>query len=366
MKRGNDDSKNKQHAIELGMLPLSVLMLPDRDDRRKEIEKRWLLDGDPTFASKALASQAPLSQLEDLLVCVFFLITMGGPLMMIFLFHVLLFLGTWSQVAVYLTTVVLLCFHPLPTSKSFAQREYVVKFSQVLYKYFSYRFVWSGDSWEKARDGPCWIGAAPPHGALPIANVLCMPAINCATREFVGAPASVVAYTPFLRYLLLFGYCPVNASSLTRACQDDKCVGIVPDGIAGIFKNNERDEVVKLKHRKGLAKLAIKQGLSIVPAYSHGNTDAFHVWYDKWGVLETLSRKLRVSLFIPYGRFGLPIPFRCNVTMAFSAPITPVQANEPTQQEIDKLHDQVLNRITECFDGYKDCLGYGAKRIVFV
>jgi hypothetical protein len=42
----------------------------------------------------------------------------------------------------------------------------------------------------------------------------------------------------------------------------------VPDGIAGIFQQNEDDEVVFLKNRKGLAKLCLKHGIPLVPAYS--------------------------------------------------------------------------------------------------
>eukprot|EP00462_Mataza_sp_D1_P016850 CAMPEP_0175167606 /NCGR_PEP_ID=MMETSP0087-20121206/28444_1 /TAXON_ID=136419 /ORGANISM="Unknown Unknown, Strain D1" /LENGTH=153 /DNA_ID=CAMNT_0016457531 /DNA_START=501 /DNA_END=962 /DNA_ORIENTATION=- len=153
---------------------------------------------------------------------------------------------------------------------------------------------------------------------------------------------------------------------MTKACLSGNCVGIVPDGIAGIFTDSNQEEEVKLLHRKGLAKLCLKHGLTVVPAYSHGNTDAFHTWYDKWGIMEWLSRKFRVSLFIPYGRWGLPIPFRCNITMAYADPITPARKPNPTQEEIDALHQQILEGMRHCFDSYKAALGHGHKKLVFV
>ena len=74
-------------------------------------------------------------------------------------------------------------------------------------------------------------------------------------------------------------------------------------------------QVVKLKTRKGLAKLALKTGTPIVPAYSVGNTAAYTAVFDRWGVLEALSRKAQASIFLYWGRFGLPIPRRANVTI---------------------------------------------------
>ena len=64
-------------------------------------------------------------------------------------------------------------------------------FTLSLYKYFSYRFVWSGDAKEQCEKVPAWIGAGPPHGVLPFANVLSIPAINTFSfRHFVGVSSS--------------------------------------------------------------------------------------------------------------------------------------------------------------------------------
>lgn len=82
---------------------------------------------------------------------------------------------------------------------------------------------------------------------------------------------------------------------------------------------------------EGLAKLMLRSGVSLLPAYSIGNTSAFRCYYDSFGVMEAASRWFRVSLFIPYGRWGLPIPFRANITMLFGKPIKVEPVAEPTQ-----------------------------------
>ena len=93
-----------------------------------------------------------------------------------------------------------------------------------------------------------------------------------------------------------------------------QCVGLVPDGIAGIFRCTRTAETVYLKERKGLAKLSLQTGTPLVAAYSFGNTDCFTCLYDSWGVMERLSRKAQASIFLFYGRFGLMIPRRVNIS----------------------------------------------------
>lgn len=264
----------------------------------------------------------------------------------------------------WLVLFLALAYHPLP-SCSVALRE--SWFAVALYKYFSYRFVWSNDDDAVSQASPAWYGAGPPHGVLPLANLLSIPGINSfCFRPFVGAPASVVFHTPFLRYMTLFGAVDVGGKSMAKAAAAGTCVGIVPDGIAGIFKTKEADEVVYLRSRKGLAKLALRTGVPILPAYSVGNTAVFGAWFDPFGVMEALSRKAQASMFIYWGRFGLPLPRRVNITMLFGRPIPVQQVAEPTAAQIDALHEEYLNAIETLFNTHKAALGWGHKTIRFV
>ena len=277
----------------------------------------------------------------------------------------------------YVVATAVLALHPMPKTEH--PDDYCVKavreswFAVALYKYFSYRFAWFGGNFDACTHAGqrSWIGAGPPHGVLPIANLLSMPACNTvAGRGFVGAAASVVKHTPWLRYMCVFGIIDVSGRAMAKACEDDTLdVGMVPDGIAGIFQQNEADEVVYLKHRKGLAKLCLKRGIDIVPAYSLGNTAAYDCWFDKrTGVLEALSRKSQTSLFLYWGRFWLPIPRRTNITMLFGAPIKveKMDAEKITQADIDAVHSKLLGAIELLFDEHKSALGWGHRKIRFI
>lgn len=357
------------HCLQMFNVSVSTLSRGDRASRRERLkaDPTVFVHGSPSFEPGALTAQAPMLWWEEGLVMLFFAMVMGGPFVLLGALLVCAVFGSWAQLFVCAAIVVLLAFHPLPQAPDFSQRVWVAWFTRLVYCYFSYRYVWSGDAWEENLSGAPWMGAAVPHGVLPIANLLCMPAVNTATRPFVGAPASVVAFTPFLRYLLLFGYCDVSGKEMEKACKRGFAVGLVPDGIAGIFKANKVDEEVALLHRKGLARLSLRTGIPIVPAYSIGNTQAYKAWFDRWGIMESLSRRFRVSLFFPLGRFGLPIPFRANIALLYGSPIIPpVVTPNPTEEQVNELHAKLLAQITLLFDNHKAALGWGQRKLIFV
>ena len=201
---------------------------------------------------------------------------------------------------------------------------------------------------------------------MPFANVLSIPGINSVPGiNFVGAPATVVMHTPFLRYFTIFPSVPVSGESLQKATDAGLCVGIVPDGIAGIFRQNEHKEVVALKDRKGLARHALRTGTNILPAYSFGNTSCFSAWWDPYGYMERLSRKAQASIFIFWGRFFLPIPRRCQITMVYGDVIVVDKVEAPTQEQIDSVHQKILEGIRDCFEEHKASLGWGDRELEF-
>jgi len=370
-----DDGASDFHCLELfGIPPALAVEQPDDNNpdsaRSRGVEALIKTSKKGPFEDNALAHKAEITWLEQGTVISILMVVMGGPLLwfMLVVPCTVLF-GSATQLGVLFLATVGLAFHPLPRVNHPWLRASFISFA--LYKYFSYRFCWKGDARQKAQSIGPWLGAGVPHGVLPFANVLCMLGMNSFSFlgvPFLAAPASVVYNTPFLRYLLLLGpSCNVSAGSMGKQLAQGKCIGLVPDGIAGIFKCNEDDEVITLKSRKGLAKLALRTGAAIIPAYSLGNTAAFSAWFDRWGLMERASRKLHASLFLYWGRFYLPIPHRTPITMLVGDPVLiPNKVENPTQAQIDQVHQLLLDRIEEVFDAHKGALGWGHKKIKFV
>lgn len=87
------------------------------------------------------------------------------------------------------------------------------------------------------------------------------------------------------------------------------------------------------------------------------------------GILEKLSRKSQTSLFLYWGRFFLPIPYRTNITMLFGAPIKIQKMDagkQITQADIDAVHSKLLKAMETLFDEHKSALGWGHRKIRFV
>jgi len=365
-------SKATHHCLESFMCPPAALSLPEAD-RRKVVA--GLIKSSPPggFKANELAFKAPLTFYEEFIVVLVLAVVMGGPLLILPTLVFAFYQGL-AACLLWVLAMLVLALHPIPTHPIRGRQTEAEQalgrsnFTLSLYKYFSYRLVWSGDAKEQCESVPSWIGAGPPHGVLPFANVLSIPAINTFSfRHFVGSGASVVPRTPFLRYMTAFGFINVSGKTITQALEAGTCVGTVPDGIAGIFSMNKRplEEVVKLKERKGIAKLALRTGHPIVPAYSVGNTAAFSAWFDPFGILERVSRSVQASLFVYWGRFFLPIPRRANITMLIGQPIVVERVENPTDAQVDAVHQRLLREMAALFDEHKASIGWGHRTIVF-
>ena len=226
------------------------------------------------------------------------------------------------------------------------------------------------------RDGPV-ISCACPHGVMNYGAV----AFSFLSRWFIGneqvtAVASAVKHTPGLRQFAAPLW-PVDAGRdelLPRLKERGQTVGIIPDGINGIFARCKADgsggagDAVVLGAKRGLMRLALESGAGCMASYFVGTLNIYSIWQDRWGVLRWLSRKTRLSLFLFYGRWGLPIPRRypitaigCFVPAPDGAPIP-----QPTSQQLDEHHERVYHGLARAYEDARAALGLpeGAKLLI--
>lgn len=122
--------------------------------------------------------------------------------------------------------------------------------------------------------------------------------------------------------------------------------------MAELFLSSGKKERLYLKNRKGFIKLALQEGVDIVPVYLFGNTTVLSVW--KTGFLADLSRKYQVSLTYMWGKWGLPIPRDCKLLYASGQPIGLPHIKDPKQEDIDKWHGVYCDQVKRLFDTYKE------------
>lgn len=163
-----------QRCLNLWSLPYEVLQLP-KAERLAVIKKLQKVSGEHGFAPGELSGDAPITAIEELMALAFLSVVMGGPLLLLACGLGCLIFGSWTHCALWALAALVLAFHPLPDIAEPMSRS---RLTLALYKYFSYRWLWDGDSDEAGQAAAPFIGFGPPHGVMPFANVLSIPAIN--------------------------------------------------------------------------------------------------------------------------------------------------------------------------------------------
>ncbi|KAK0413315.1 hypothetical protein QR680_006731 [Steinernema hermaphroditum] len=176
-------------------------------------------------------------------------------------------------------------------------------------------------------------------------------------REFGMAMGGVESSRKSLRYLL-------NDPEK----KGGKLVTIVLGGAEEVLDAHSGQFDLKLASRKGFCRFALKFGADLVPMYHFGENDAYvqsenprgsplrklQVWIkDKFGLCPPLITG--ASLF-PY-RMGV-LPLRRPITSVVGAPIRVEQVEgEPTQKQIDALHEKYCDALRDLFDEHKTKYG---------
>ena len=65
-------------------------------------------------------------------------------------------------------------------------------------------------------------------------------------------------------------------------------------------------------------------------------------------------------------RFFLPVPFRTNVTLLFGAPIAVEKKENPSEAEVDAVHQQMLEAFVTLFDTHKAALGWSHRSLTII
>mmetsp|Transcript_50758 Transcript_50758/g.77168 ORF Transcript_50758/g.77168 Transcript_50758/m.77168 type:complete len:325 (-) Transcript_50758:153-1127(-) len=219
-------------------------------------------------------------------------------------------------------------------------------------------------------NGKNYILAVQPHGVLSFCAI-CSAVYT--DKEFQGTiptgVASALLSTPILKHVMgVFYLISASKPSLKKQFKLGGIQGSVVlyvGGMAELFLSSVEEETLYLKKRKGFIKLALQEGVDVVPLYLFGNTTVLSVL--KTGALANLSRKLQVSLTYFWGRWGLPIPRDEKLLYVGGQPLGLPKIENPSQEEIDKWHQKYCDEVTRLFDSYKEKVpAYKHKKLVII
>ena len=183
------------------------------------------------------------------------------------------------------------------------------------------------------------------------------------------AVADALLVTPILKHVMgIFGLTSASKRNMIQTLSQRGAAGTIVlyvGGLAELFLSCEKEEMLYLHKRKGFIKLALTQGVDIVPVYLFGNTSVLSVL--KTGLLATISRKFQVSLTYIWGRWGLPIPRPVKLLYVTGQPLGLPQLEHPTQEDIDKYHALYCDQVSRLYEKYKEKVPeYKHKKLIIV
>ncbi|CAF1076712.1 unnamed protein product [Adineta steineri] len=159
-------------------------------------------------------------------------------------------------------------------------------------------------------------------------------------------------FCPFLRELFLsLGECSVSREScqyfLNGSSGQGNAVVIVTGGMKELYLTEYQRMIFYLKKRKGFIRLALENGVSLVPVITFGENEHYR-HYKNW-----------ISNRWIWGRSIVGcLPLRHPVTTVVGKPIHVNQIIDPSQTDIDQLHDQYLQATEQLYNTNKANYGF--------
>ena len=118
---------------------------------------------------------------------------------------------------------------------------------------------------------------------------------------------------------------------------------------------NSDTEGIFLRKRHNTVKAAIQEGADIVPVFFFGNTRIFSLIgkNSSDSLMSKLSRKLRASIVLFFGRQFLPVPFRHPIRMVTGRVVEVTRKEFPSEEEINAVMEKVIASVQELYDTKK-------------
>lgn len=230
-----------------------------------------------SYTKEDILKISPMTFVEEFTAVMLFLFGVPGAVFSIPVVLILIGMAigrVWQTVIVGVLLLLPLSILPAPISDKALSSWYAL---QIL-RYFSFKAVYE----ERIQKDKPYILVAPPHGVFPFGNIVTMIAFPSVMGfSFDGLAASAAVRMPIFRQLLCsVGGIDASKKVAVKHLNRNRTIGISTGGVAEVFETNSAsgDEVIVLKNRKGIIKLAFQTGASLVPCYLFGNTHLLSLW----------------------------------------------------------------------------------------
>ncbi len=222
-----------------------------------------------------------------------------------------------------------------------------------------------------------YLFCAHPHGIMCCGIVCSLATDACGfSDKFPGLTSHVLAlrlnfFGPITReHNLLYGINVASRKSLSYILNNrGKCKStgqvcvLIVGGVEEVLNVHPNTYILTIKNRKGFAKAALESGASLVPVFSFGENDLYQTYtYVEGSFVRNIQEKLKkwttYGFPVIAGRgilnytFG-PLPHRRPINVVVGKPIDVVKCENPTTEQVDRLHEIYINELIALFEQHK-------------
>jgi 1-acyl-sn-glycerol-3-phosphate acyltransferase len=210
--------------------------------------------------------------------------------------------------------------------------------------------------------------ACHPHGVYSDFRVLIDGMFSARGAPIKSLAATVLFRLPFIREVALWTGCVDARRSVAERClKGGESLLVLPGGEAEQILTKYGREIVYLKKRKGFIKLAIRQGVPVVPIYIFGVSDYYYTSDFLLGPRMWLMKNCQVCLPLSAGLGYSPFcPLMKQTSLVFGEPLQFEKCEDPTPEQLDKAHGEFIHALVKLFDKHKERLGYGDRELEIV
>mmetsp|Transcript_6028 Transcript_6028/g.12060 ORF Transcript_6028/g.12060 Transcript_6028/m.12060 type:complete len:363 (+) Transcript_6028:27-1115(+) len=201
-----------------------------------------------------------------------------------------------------------------------------------------------------------------PHGLMPYPLALAALSPEAERTAFgrfrvVAATAARFVLPGLALFIRSIDGVDASRASVDAAMGEGQSIAVSPGGIDEMFINypsegwSKHEEGAVLANRKGFLRLCLKHSVPVVPIFCFGASNMMR----RVNVpgAEALSKVLKASIILIYGRMGFPVPFRTNLRYVMGNPIWPVEGMDE-EVNVEGMHEAFTEEIHRIFEEHKE------------
>lgn len=210
----------------------------------------------------------------------------------------------------------------------------------------------------------CVIGLHP-HGILPFGTIVNIASETTQfsqkypylTNRIVIAASTLFLYPGFKEFLSYLGIMDCSRFNAERLLDKGHTVAVFPGGTREALYANPEEEWLDLKRKLGFVRLAMRNGIPLVPCYSFNESTHFKQLHYDYLDQFWMVRFLRIHTQLV---FGLPLfpfvfnllPPRCKIVTVLGEPINVPLNTNPSEKEVQEVSGKYIAGLEKLYNDY--------------